>query len=356
MSVVEITNLSIYHRGVPQANAVLDTRMGTIDRRIMCGSCGLDVRACPGHCGHIECHVPIFHISFLENTMRCLRSVCYFCSRLLLNSADCLSLARDLSGKVLFNAVYMAARTRKRCMHCEGPQPTYSRAVGQGIRLDWPSDTCWESEEERAEVTGRLWSSVEACSILSHIPDEDVRLMGIDPTRSHPKHTVRATVLVPPPIARPAIMQSTGACPRNRCRPHSLLPPPLAAAAPTRCCRPHPLLPHTHTLAATRFARAGAGRHHPHAPERSQEVAGVAPAHDEHRVDAHRPDGGLGARESAPPPDRGVQPRQQRRAGAAPDGAAERSAHQEHHVPPQGTRASSATHIFAFAFHFIGRP
>ena len=211
MSVVEINNLSIYHRGVPQANAVNDIRMGTIDRRILCGSCGMDVRACPGHCGHIECQVPLFHISFLENTMRCLRSVCYFCSRLLISESDCLAMARDVSnGKVLFNMVYSVARTRKRCLCCGAPQPTYNRAGACGIKLDWPAETEWSSEEEREDVTSRVWSSVEASSILTRITDEDVVLMGLDAERAHPKHTVRSTVLVPPPISRPAIMQSTG--------------------------------------------------------------------------------------------------------------------------------------------------
>jgi DNA-directed RNA polymerase II subunit RPB1 len=177
----------------------------------MCGTCGLDVRSCPGHCGHIELPVPCWHVTFIELSMRVLRSVCYFCSRTLITRAEAEALARDHPrGKLLFAAVYALARTRKRCQHCNAPQPQYFRSCGFGVRIEWPESDAWASPEERAEVCGRVFTSIEAASILDHIPDEDCELMGLDSARSHPRNTVLDVVLCPPPISRPAIMQSTG--------------------------------------------------------------------------------------------------------------------------------------------------
>ena len=33
LSVVEVNDVNIYHRGIPQKNGINDTRMGTVDRR-----------------------------------------------------------------------------------------------------------------------------------------------------------------------------------------------------------------------------------------------------------------------------------------------------------------------------------
>ena len=41
-------------------------------------------------------------------------------------------------------------------------------------------------------------------------PDEDVIFLGFDPEMCHPKNMMITTILVPPPVARPAIMASEG--------------------------------------------------------------------------------------------------------------------------------------------------
>lgn len=41
---------------------------------------------CPGHFGHIELAKPVFHVGFLGKTMKILRCVCFFCSKLLVDS------------------------------------------------------------------------------------------------------------------------------------------------------------------------------------------------------------------------------------------------------------------------------
>jgi DNA-directed RNA polymerase beta' subunit len=45
-----------------------------------CTTCGLTtLNGCPGHCGHIELPVPIYHLSFLDQLLRLLRGKCVYC-------------------------------------------------------------------------------------------------------------------------------------------------------------------------------------------------------------------------------------------------------------------------------------
>lgn len=39
-AVVTVDNVNIYHRGMPQCGGINDHRMGTVDRRLHCGTCG----------------------------------------------------------------------------------------------------------------------------------------------------------------------------------------------------------------------------------------------------------------------------------------------------------------------------
>lgn len=43
---------------------------------------------CPGHFGHIELAKPVFHVGFVTKIMKVLRCVCFFCSKLLVDSVS----------------------------------------------------------------------------------------------------------------------------------------------------------------------------------------------------------------------------------------------------------------------------
>jgi DNA-directed RNA polymerase beta' subunit len=47
-----------------------------------CSTCGLKTPQCPGHCGHIELPVPVYHVTFMDQVLRLLRGTCIYCSRL----------------------------------------------------------------------------------------------------------------------------------------------------------------------------------------------------------------------------------------------------------------------------------
>ena len=205
ISVVEITHAALYAKGAPHLNGMLDTRMGTIDRRTACATCGHDIRLCPGHFGHIELPVPLYHIGFMEPALKVLRCVCFFCSRILVSDEDLSGYADAETGKRRFAAIYPQIKQRRRCVHCDGPQPSYTR-LPHSIRTDW-TDVTFETEEESVFATVPL-TARHVRSILHCMRPKDVRMLGF--TSSHPREFIIETVVVPPPISRPSIHANEG--------------------------------------------------------------------------------------------------------------------------------------------------
>ena len=209
-SVVEVTETSLYTRGVPTTNGLNDLRMGTVDRRLRCSTCGESVNQCPGHMGHIRLPWPCYHIHFVETTLKALRCVCFFCSRVNLNESDIRSASR-LKGKLRFTHVHNTCKSRKKCTHCGAHQPAFSRSA-TGIKCDWVA-TKFESEEE-ASYCMSAFTARHAKSILSCVPTDDLKLMGF--MSSHPKDFIMEVVVVAPPVARPAVMASEGSRARGQ--------------------------------------------------------------------------------------------------------------------------------------------
>lgn len=73
-----------YEAGKPKLCGLLDPRQGPVDRSSRCQTCGGNVNECPGHFGHIELARPVFHIGFLVKSIKILRCVCFYCSKLLI--------------------------------------------------------------------------------------------------------------------------------------------------------------------------------------------------------------------------------------------------------------------------------
>ena len=87
MSVTEggIRYSEVYEGGVPKVGGLMDPSQGVIDRASRCLSCAGSMNDCPGHFGHIDLAKPVFHIGFMQKTMKILRCVCFYCSKLLVS-------------------------------------------------------------------------------------------------------------------------------------------------------------------------------------------------------------------------------------------------------------------------------
>ena len=65
----------------PQPNGLYDTALGAILDH-PCATCHLDINACPGHCGHIELPVHVYHCQFIDQAYKFLKAQCAFCRRM----------------------------------------------------------------------------------------------------------------------------------------------------------------------------------------------------------------------------------------------------------------------------------
>ena len=85
LSVVEIQTPDTYDEdGAPITAGLMDGRLGTLEPRQRCKTCGNTAIRCPGHFGHIELAVPIVHIEFTKIIHDLLRTTCRGCGRIML--------------------------------------------------------------------------------------------------------------------------------------------------------------------------------------------------------------------------------------------------------------------------------
>ena len=220
MSVVNITETMLYERGLPRMNSVLDMRMGSTDRRFVCGTCKHIMKQCPGHTGKIEMATPVYNPVFVETTFRILRCVCFFCSKLLDTK-----LKKPVSKhkqRRRLATISLNSRNVRRCPHCKALQPNYSRN-GLQIKKDFSKhkEEDFESKEEYLFAIQQFFPS-DALSILKNISDEACEKLGFNyfeygsgmKKLQRPENFIIVVLLCPSTVMRPSIASSE--CSRTR--------------------------------------------------------------------------------------------------------------------------------------------
>jgi len=208
MSVVEIRTPDTYDEdGVPIPSGLMDGRLGTLEPRQRCATCGNTAAMCPGHFGHIELAVPIVHVGFVKYIYELLTITCRECGRLLIPSDKIEKLKEKMEelkkslGEVpkrFFDSVKSEAKKRSECPYCGSPQ--------YRIELMKPT-TFYEHQREGGVI--RLDAGTIR-SRLERIPDDDLRLLGYDPSSARPEWAILQVLPVPPVYVRPSITLETG--------------------------------------------------------------------------------------------------------------------------------------------------
>ncbi|KAH9816115.1 hypothetical protein DFH28DRAFT_1025843 [Melampsora americana] len=86
ISVLQITNPSLLdNTGAPTQGGLYDPRLGPFQNRDICRTCRLSNTQCPGHFGHIELNVPVFHPLFMTHAFHLLRGTCFYCHHFLVS-------------------------------------------------------------------------------------------------------------------------------------------------------------------------------------------------------------------------------------------------------------------------------
>jgi DNA-directed RNA polymerase subunit A' len=206
LSVAEIQTADTYDEdGAPITSGLMDGRLGTLEPRQRCKTCGNTAIRCPGHFGHIELAVPIIHIEFTKIIHNLLQATCRNCGRILLPEdrveklkakiKRTMNLIGDVPNDLYKNVVKEAKK--KDCPYCGSQQAK--------IEFAKPT-TFFEILEEGAQ---RLTQSMVR-ERLERIPDEDLELFGFNPDSARPEWMVLQVLPVPPVYVRPSITLESG--------------------------------------------------------------------------------------------------------------------------------------------------
>ena len=206
LSVAEIQTADTYDEdGAPITSGLMDGRLGTLEPRQRCKTCGNTAIRCPGHFGHIELATPVIHVEFTKHIYELLTATCRNCGRIML-SADRIAKikariqhVRKLMGSVpysIYRNVLKEAKN-KECPHCGARQCK--------IEFTKPT-TFYELLEEGAQ---RLTPSTIR-ERLERIPDEDLELLGFNPKNARPEWMILQVLPVPPVYVRPSITLESG--------------------------------------------------------------------------------------------------------------------------------------------------
>ncbi|KAL9951314.1 hypothetical protein ACROYT_G043957 [Oculina patagonica] len=67
----------------PNFGGLYDPALGPTDKDDLCGTCAQNYIYCPGHFGHLELPLPVYHPLFFKELLKILRSSCFKCGDLL---------------------------------------------------------------------------------------------------------------------------------------------------------------------------------------------------------------------------------------------------------------------------------
>ncbi|XP_044743832.1 DNA-directed RNA polymerase II subunit RPB1 [Chrysoperla carnea] len=213
--------------GRPKLGGLMDPRQGVIDRNSRCQTCAGNMSECPGHFGHIDLSKPVFHVGFITKTIKILRCVCFYCSKLLVSPTNPkikeivmkskgqprkrLAFVYDLcKGKNICEGgdemdinkeddgrgISTAKQTHGGCGRY---QPNIRRA-GLDLTAEW-KHVNEDSQEKKIPLSAeRVWE------ILKHITDEECFILGMDPKFARPDWMIVTVLPVPPLPVRPAVV------------------------------------------------------------------------------------------------------------------------------------------------------
>jgi len=188
--------------GFPYPQGLMDLHLGVIDPGLRCKTCDQKASDCPGHFGHIELAKPVIHVGYTRLIRKLLRVACRNCSRLLLSDEEVLKATGGDSNRDTPDLVSEKDVKKERvCPHCGEQQ--------RKINFEKPTSFSEVWKEEGKKVEHRL-TAADIRARLEKIPDDDLRLLGINPDVARPEWTILTALPVPPVTMRPSIILENG--------------------------------------------------------------------------------------------------------------------------------------------------
>jgi len=186
ISVAKIITPELYNiDGYPVDGGLMDLRLGAIDPGVRCRTCGGRLKECLGHPGSIDLARPVIHLKYVPLIELGLRCFCRECGKLMLPDKALEKYSPSERAK--------KAKDAKKCPHCG--------AENERVKLDKPTSFY---------VGKKRIFPIEIREILSRIPDEELKKIGVNATTCRPEWAVLTMLLVPPVTVRPSIILENG--------------------------------------------------------------------------------------------------------------------------------------------------
>jgi DNA-directed RNA polymerase II subunit RPB1 len=202
MSVAEITKNRLTSSGKQKDSvfgSLYDPRMGPMESKYICSTCALKTKDCPGHFGHIVLNVKVVHPLFYRTVLNFLRCFCIQCSDMLVTEEHLeLWNLKRLTKEHRFTQILEKVLKIRFCTKCSLLQPKYTLST-----LDNTFIATYKTENVLSKV--RL-NTDEIYNIFSKVSKDNIRLLGFDPERMHPKSLILTILPVLPPRSRPFIV------------------------------------------------------------------------------------------------------------------------------------------------------
>ncbi len=204
IAAVQVASPELYDAdGYPVEKGLMDLSMGVIDPGLRCKVCGGRMKTCPGHFGYIQLAKPVLNILYMDLIHNLLRCFCNECGRVLAPSdkaaawqAQLAKAKRETNVEHLYDlqkSIFSFLRKSKKCFYCNTKK----------------LDVVLEKPTTFFLGDARLWP-VKIREIFEKIPDEDLAVLGIEPSSLRPEWLVLTLLLVPPITIRPSITLVTG--------------------------------------------------------------------------------------------------------------------------------------------------
>lgn len=217
----------------PVPYGVLDHRMGTSEKSNDCETCGRSLADCIGHYGFVDLELPCFHIGFFRTTITVLQMICKTCSRILL-PPDVRQTFLDsfkrpmtyLQRKSAKKKVWEKCKKVSICPYCAATNGMVKKCgllkimhdqfkkMGKGentVLTDYLGsfEAALESNKDLEPLLGKnqaILNPLLVKRLFERICNEDVPLLLMNSSVTHPKDLILTRILAPPLCIRPSVV------------------------------------------------------------------------------------------------------------------------------------------------------
>jgi DNA-directed RNA polymerase subunit A' len=194
LSTVKVTVADTYDEdGYPINGGLMDQAMGVIDPGLKCKTCGGRMHSCSGHFGSIELVRPTIHVGYAKIIYTLLKATCRKCGRLMLTRKQIEQFTEAIAEEDRADELLQRVKKVSTCPHCGEKQAD--------IKFEKPT-AYYEGDKKLLPI--------EVRERLERIPNEDLKMLGIDADYVRPEWMVSTVMLVPPVPVRPSITLETG--------------------------------------------------------------------------------------------------------------------------------------------------